>query len=176
MDDDNLDYNRALRGAALGARLRRVSERIDRDSTRVYAARDLEFEQRWFGILNQIARNGPMSVGAVAAALRISHASVSQARQSLERAGLVQSLSDDADARRQGVALTHRGVQLVESLRPLWSILEVVAQQLNAESGDVVTLLDRLEDALDARSLFDRVADASLNASSIDFGCEAHSA
>lgn len=164
MDDEIPDYNRALGGAALGARLRRISERMDRDSTRIYAARGLQFEQRWFGILNQIVRNGPMSVGDIAGALRISHASVSQARRSLELADLVQSLSDDADARRRQLTLTPRGAQFVKDLRPLWQALEVAAQQLNAESGDVVALLDRLEDAMDARSLFDRVTDESTSA------------
>lgn len=176
MDDHVPDYNRALGGAALGARLRRLSERMDRDSTRIYAARDIRFEQRWFGILNQVARKGPMSIGDIAAALRISHASVSQARRSLEEADLVQSLSDDADARRRQVALTPRGTRLVEDLRPLWRTLEVVAQQLNSESGDVVALLDRLEDALDARSLFDRVADAATSAPAREAGRQASDA
>jgi DNA-binding MarR family transcriptional regulator len=153
------DYSRSAGGAALGARLRRLSERLDRDSTRVYAARGLRFEQRWFGILNQIAINGPMTVGEIASALRITHASVSQARRSLEEAGLITALSDDADARRRPIALSAQGIELVTELTPLWQTFDQIATELNAESGDVVALLDRLEDALDARSLFDRIAD-----------------
>lgn len=152
------------RGSALGARLRRLSDRIDRDSTRIYAARGVHFEQRWFGLLNQIACHGPMTVGEIAAALRITHVSVSQARRSLEHAGLVESLSDAADARRRPIALTEAGRALVAELTPLWHALDVVAHDLNVESGDVVALLDRLKDALDARSLFDRIA-ARLGAS-----------
>ncbi|RYG81768.1 MAG: MarR family transcriptional regulator, partial [Alphaproteobacteria bacterium] len=48
---DKSDYSRSFGGAALGARLRRASERIDRDGTRVYATRDVRFEQRWYGVL-----------------------------------------------------------------------------------------------------------------------------
>jgi DNA-binding MarR family transcriptional regulator len=154
---DRGDYSREARGAALGARLRRLSERLDRESTRVYSALGVRFEQRWFGLLDQIMLNGPMTVGEVAASLRVTHVSVSQARCSLEAAGLVQSLNDAKDARRRLIALTPRGQTLVGELTPLWQALGDSARELNAEAGDVVALLDRLDEALDTRSLFDRV-------------------
>ncbi|HEY0307829.1 MAG TPA: MarR family transcriptional regulator [Acidobacteriaceae bacterium] len=156
---DRADYSRLSGGAALGARLRRLSERIDRDSTRVYAARGLQFEQRWFGIMNQIAIHGPMTVGEIAAALRITHVSVSQARRSLEEAGLATSLHDESDARRRPIALTRRGKVLIVELMPLWEAFNDTAAELNEESGNVVALLDRLEEALDTRSLFDRITE-----------------
>ena len=65
------DYSRSFGGAALGARLRRASERIDRDGTRVYAAQGIEFEQRWYGILRQVVEEDrPMAVGEIAAILQ----------------------------------------------------------------------------------------------------------
>ena len=151
------DYPRAIRGGALGARLRRVSERIDRDSTRIYANNGVRFEQRWFGLVNQLVLNEAMTVGEIATALRITHASVSQARRSLEAAGLVSSRGDVADARRRILELTDAGRALVRELAPLWQALSESSAKLNAESGDVVALLDRLEAALDASSLADRV-------------------
>jgi DNA-binding MarR family transcriptional regulator len=136
--------------------LRRLSERLDRESARIYSALGAQFEQRWYGILNQIVLNGPMTVGEIAASLRVTHVSVSQARRSLEAAGFVHSLNDAQDARRRPIALTLRGKALVTELTPLWQALGDSAEELNAEAGDVVALLDRLDDALDARSLFDR--------------------
>jgi len=153
---DRPDYSRAARGAALGARLRRLSERIDRDGTRVYAALGVRFEQRWFGLLNQVLLTGPMTVGEIAAALCVTHVSVSQARRSLEAAGLVESLSDDEDGRRRPIALTTAGQALVDELAPIWQALNESAEELNREAGDIVALLDRLDDALESLSLFDR--------------------
>src|SRR3954468_24945833 len=74
---------------AIGGRLRRLSERIDQDCARIYADLGVRFEQRWFGVLSQLANGGPRSVGALAASLGITHASVSQTRRSLHEAGLV---------------------------------------------------------------------------------------
>jgi len=156
--DQGSDYSRDAGGAALGARLRRASERMDRDATRIYATRNMHFEQRWYGILNQLVVNGPMSIGAIADALRITHVSVSQASRSLEKAGLVVSQSVPSDARRRELALTAKGHALVAELAPLWTAFNDAAAELNAEAGNVVALLDRLDDALDRRSLFDRIA------------------
>src|SRR5688500_13916709 len=72
-----MDYPKSVGGVALGARLRRLSEAIDRDATRAYSSLGIKFEQRWFGVLNQLALNGPMSVSEIASALRITRASVS---------------------------------------------------------------------------------------------------
>lgn len=153
------DYSREAGGAAIGARLRRLSERFDRETAQIYAAQHVRFEQRWYGILNQLVLNGPMAVGEIAAVLRVTHVSVSQARRALEGAGLIQALSDGTDARRRRLALTDGGQALVTKLAPLWQALSDIAAELNAEAGDLVRQLDRLEDALNARSLFDRVGD-----------------
>lgn len=142
----------------MGARLRRLSERFDRETTRIYAAQGVGFEQRWYGILNQIVLNGPMTVGEIAAALRVTHVSVSQARRALEDAGLIMTLSDKSDARKRRLELSVDGQALVTRLAPLWQALSDSAAELDAEVGGLVRMIDCLEDALEARSLFDRVA------------------
>ena len=159
MVDQSADYSRQAGGAALAARLRRLSERLDRDATRLYAAQNIRFEQRWYGLLNQIIENGPMSIGDIGRALRITHVSVSQAARSLEAAGIITSAASAEDARRRELRLTPKGDALVAQLSPLWLALNRVSEELNAEADDVVRLLDRLDDALARRSLFDRVAE-----------------
>lgn len=152
-----MDYVKSKAGAALGARLRRLSAAIDADTGRIYADLGVAFEQRWFGVLNQLVQGGPTTVGDIAAALRITHASVSQARDSLEGAGLLASEPDPSDGRRRRLVLTPQGEALAARLQPLWRTFEAVSEELNAEAGDVVAALDRLEAALGQRSLAERV-------------------
>ncbi len=151
------DYNQQQGGATIGARLRRLSERIDRDANRVYASLGLEFEQRWMGTLNQLSLNGSMSVNALAAALGISHPSVSQTRRSLLDAGLIVEHADPLDGRRRGLVLTVAGKALVARLQPVWAALDTAALALNAEAGDLVPGLSLLDRALNQQSLFERV-------------------
>ncbi|MEH0198097.1 MarR family transcriptional regulator [Caulobacter sp. CCNWLY153] len=157
---DPEDYSRGFGAEALAARLRRVSERIDRDGSRVYAARGVKFEQRWYGVLRQLVERGaPMAVGEIAAILRITHVSVSEASRSMEKAGLIASQTSTEDARRRLIALTDQGREMVARLSPLWEAFNTAARELDAEVGDLVRRLDQLDDALDRRSMFDRIMD-----------------
>ena len=143
-------------GAAIGARLRRLSELLDGDAKQLYEERDIAFEQRWHGLLDQIARNGAMTVGELAQALHISHASVSQARQSLEKTGLVVHLADPADGRERRIDLSAKGRKFVDAVTPLWRALEAASLELDDESRGVAAALDRLADALERQSLLER--------------------
>ncbi|AYV49180.1 MarR family transcriptional regulator [Caulobacter flavus] len=155
---DPEDYSRGFGGEALAARLRRASERIDRDGSRVYAAQGIRFEQRWYGTLRQLSEHDrPMGVGEIAAILRITHVSVSEASRSMEKAGLVVSRASAEDGRRRLLELTEQGRDMVARLTPLWDAFNAAARELDAEAGDIVRLLDRLDDALDRRSMFERI-------------------
>lgn len=151
------DYSRVAGGAAIGARLRRLSESLDGDSARVYAALGISFEQRWFGVLNQLAIKDSATVGELATTLKITHVSVSQTRQSLEKSGIVTSQSDPEDARKKKIMLTAAGKKLVAKLRPIWAAFDEAALELNAEAGNVVASLNKLDDALERQSIFDRI-------------------
>ncbi|MDB5973814.1 MAG: bacterial regulatory, arsR family protein [Nevskia sp.] len=155
---DASDYIRGQGSAAIGARLRRLSERIDRDAARVYAEAGITVELRWVGALKVLSLYGPLSVGELATSLGISHVSVSQTRNSLEKAGLASSIPDQEDARSRKVQLTAAGCRMIKQLEPLWKILEDVAAELDEEANRVVAALDRLDAALDRSSLHERVA------------------
>lgn len=152
------DYIADVGGAALGARLRRLSAAIDADVARIYAARGIRFEQRWFGVINQLALAGPLSVRDLADLLGITHASVSETRQSLEAAGLIASQADPSDGRRRVLTLSPSGEALVAQLQPLWDAFDETARELDAEAGGVTEALARLEQALAQRSLHERIA------------------
>ncbi len=156
---DALDrYTDRAAGMAIGARLRRLSERIDHEATHIYSALGERFEQRWFGVVNLLDLHGPLSVGDLAQALGISHASVSQTRDSLQNAKLITARSDAADARRRTLELTAPGRAMAKRLRAMWNALSQAAARLDEEAGGIVAALERLERALDERPLADRVA------------------
>ena len=143
--------------AALGASLRRLSERIDQDCARLYAERGLRFEQRWFGVMNQLAGAESLSVKELAARLGISHASVSESRKSLVEAGLVESRPDPRDGRSVRLSLSVAGRDTLTRYGPLWRALEAVSEELDAEAGHLAGVLQRLEGALDRASIHARV-------------------
>jgi DNA-binding MarR family transcriptional regulator len=152
-----VDYTRKYGPAAIGARLRRLSESIDEDAGRIYADLGIDFQQRWVGILEQLHDRGAQPVGELAASLGIRHSSVSQTRRSLEEAGLVESQVDPQDGRSRLLRLSGRGKELVRRLQPLWKILNATSLELDQEADHVIAALDRLDRALERLSLYDRV-------------------
>lgn len=141
---------------AIGGRLRRLSERIDQDCSAIYADLGVRFEQRWFGVMSQLASEGPQTVGTLASSLGISHASVSQTRKSLHEAGLIEIKADPADARSFILSLSSAGKRLIAQLRPVWQVLDEVSIELNDEAGQALAALDLLDQALSRRSLQER--------------------
>ncbi len=142
--------------AAIGKRLRRLSHAIDYDARRLYKANGIKFEQRWFGVINQLMRNGSMSVQDISQALGITHVSVSQTRKSLEAAGYIISCADKTDARRRLLSLTKAGHALIDQASPIWDALNKTSIDLNKEAGDIVLALDKLDTALSSKSLYER--------------------
>ncbi len=125
-----VDYPRSAAGAALGARLRRASAAIDADAARIYTALGVAFEQRWFGVVDALAREASLRRSAsLAAMLGVSHAAVSQVRQALEQHGLVASVVDPGDSRRRRLALSPAGRALADRLAPLWAAFAEAAAE-----------------------------------------------
>jgi DNA-binding MarR family transcriptional regulator len=143
--------------AAIGGRLRRLSESIDEDARVIYAELNISFQQRWVGLLEELAKRGPRSVGELAETLGIRHSSVSQTRRSLEEEGLIEAVDDPNDARSRKLQLSAAGKKLVQKLEYVWEVLNNAAVELDREAGHVVAALDRLDAALGRKSLYDRV-------------------
>lgn len=143
---------------ALGKRLRQLSEMTDRDARRLYQSQDIAFEQRWFGVLNQLVLNGPMSVGDLAKALGITHASVSETRRSLIKEALICAEADPFDSRRRVLKLTSKGRRQLNKMEPIFRALEETSEELNLEANNVIAALDGLLSALDRESLFERAS------------------
>jgi DNA-binding MarR family transcriptional regulator len=150
------DYIRSHGNAGVGARLRRLSERIDRESNAVYAHLGLHFEQRWMGVLMLLDERGEMTVGELAEALRITQPSVSQTLRSLQAARIVSDKADPRDSRRRIQRLSQKGLQFIEQVRPVWVALMKTARDLDREGIDLLTPIDRIEKILDQKSVLER--------------------
>ena len=144
------DVIRQRGSAAFGTRLRRLSERLDRQVEALYHAHGLDFEPRWFPVFALLDERGPLSVGELAALIGITHAAVSQVRRELIRQRLVRVRPDRADRRRQIVELTDKGKALCRQLKPVWRAVAAATDALWAETApEFLEQLDRVEAAIE---------------------------
>jgi DNA-binding MarR family transcriptional regulator len=143
---------------AFGTRLRRLSERLDREVQEIYRVAGFDFEPRWFAVVTALRAEGPASVGELAARIGVTHAAVSQVRSALAARGLVHALPDPADQRRQVLALTPEGQAAADRLEPLWAaISDSTAELLAACAPDLLPQISRLEAGLASEGLAERV-------------------
>ena len=103
-----------------------------------------------------LALEGSQPVGRLAAMIGISHASVSESRKSLQKAGLILAETDTNDARTVHLRLSAKGKRLFERVRPVMEVLMRVSVEANEEAGRPLEALDRMEVALNRQSLYDR--------------------
>ena len=152
------DYVRQKGAAAFGTRLRRLSERLDREVQALYREHDSAFQPRWFAVVSALREKEVLSVGELAALIGITHAAVSQLRGELLEAGLVRARPDPADARRQLLELSPHGKRVVTKLQPLWQAIAAATQALVAANAPgLLDDLARIELALDDTAMKARV-------------------
>src|SRR6185312_16103004 len=124
--------------AAFGTRLRRLSERLDRQIEMLYRANGVDFQPRWYPVITALIDESEASVGELASMIGITH---------------------PADRRRQLLALSAKGRRYAETLTPLWRAIAAATDDLLAEvAPDLLRDLAELEAALDAEPMIDRIA------------------
>lgn len=144
--------------AAFGTRLRRLSDRLDREVQAIYRDAGVRFEPRWFAVFTALRDLGPLTVGELAQRLGISHPAVSQVRAALQREGLIDALPDPADGRSHRLALSRQGEETARRLAPLWAAINAATEQLLAAAAPgLLAELDHFNHGLGARGLRDRV-------------------
>jgi MarR family transcriptional regulator, organic hydroperoxide resistance regulator len=143
---------------ALGCRLRRLSERLDRDLRDVYQSHGVYFDPAWFPVVAALGDHGPMSLAEIAECTGLAASSIGAHRGRMVSEGLVQLEQDPRDLRRQRLSLTPKGQAVAASLERLWAAIGTAAQALCAETApDILNDLEVLEKALSRRRMPARV-------------------
>ena len=152
------DLIRELGPIALPSRLRRLSDRLHRDTSRLYRELGLDMEARWFPIIVLLAEGRPASVTEIAGRVGMTHPAVHQIVNAMALAGLVHSETDVADQRRRLLSLSAKGREVVTQLQPLWqSIRSEMSALLEEAGGELMASLAALERRLDEREFYERM-------------------
>jgi len=154
------DIIQQLGALAFASRLKRLSERLQQDVSRVYKDQSVAFEARWFPVAFILMRREQMSVTDIADVLGLTHPAVSQTAALMKNEGLIEAIKDEADERRSLLSLTNKGKQTLESLEPIWDAIEQSTAEL-IESGGAgwVAGLEEIERELGKRDMYTRVTE-----------------
>lgn len=146
---------------ALGSRLKRLAERVQADGTRAFAERGIPVQATHFPLLAALTTYGPLSVSEAVDAVGISQPAVTRIHNSLQKLGLTRTVPVKGDNRQKQIRLTAKGEELVEQMKhTMWPNVRRAAQHLcEGPDADILTLISRLEEGLQARPLDLRIQD-----------------
>jgi ribosomal protein S18 acetylase RimI-like enzyme len=153
-----MDLIRELGPLAFASRLKRISERLMKDVSRIYQEQEVDFQARWFPVLYLLGQKTSMSITEIAQALHMTHPAINQIASGMVENGLLSSSKDASDERRRMLALSDKGAGVMTSLVPVWKDIEAANRELlSLADCDLLVALDRIETALDEEDMYRRV-------------------
>lgn len=153
-----MDLIRESGTMTFASRLKRLSDRLKSEATKIYHSYGVEFNDSWFLVAFALSKREGSSVNEIAEMLGISHAAVSQMYGAMERKGLLTVKEDSEDRRRKLLCLSETGRAAVERLEPIWNAVGESTDELLTSTGlDFLKAVESIEEALDEKSLFERV-------------------
>ena len=154
------DTIKELGALAFASRLKRLSDRLARDISRVYEEHQVQFEARWFPVAYLLSQKSPLSVTEIAEQLKFTHPAVNQIAGQMERSDLLVSSRDRNDDRRRLISLTKKGKLTVKQLQPLWEVIrKCTAELLESVDDGFLESVQKIENALDEKEMYARVSE-----------------
>jgi len=156
----NEDLIKELRELGLATRLKRLGERFSQDVGKIYKWQQLELEPRWFTTMYALYKYGTMSVQSLTQSLGFTHPAIIQFVNEMKKKHLVESQPGQEDKRLNLISLTQKGRSIFESVRPLLTDIEEATAEVISSTGlDMLILLDKIEETLDGKSIYERISE-----------------
>jgi GNAT superfamily N-acetyltransferase len=155
--------------AALGSRLRRLSEAITRDAAKLYAAYGVPLHPKWFPVFFVLADGSDKSVTAIAQEIGHSHPSVSRIVREMRRHGLLVERPATKDRRKTVVRLSAAGLAARGRLEQQFGDVRRAIEKASADARhDLWEALGEWEYLLQQKSLLRRVLEEKRSRESRD--------
>jgi DNA-binding MarR family transcriptional regulator len=154
-----VDLIRELGAVAFASRLRRLSDRLKSEATKIYQSQGIEFNDSWFLVALVLSRRDGVSVTEAAETLGFTHAAISQMAAAMKKRGLIDGRPDERDGRKTLLYLTDEGREMVDVLQPIWAAVGTCTDELISETGaDLLSAMTEMENRLDRSDLVTRVS------------------
>lgn len=146
-----------LGSLALATLLKNLSERLARDVAQVYKESAFDFEPRWFTLFYALKDGDELPLTELSVMLQQTHPAVNQVANVLVKKGFIEERKDESDQRKRLLKLSEKGLGLVAQMEPLWAKIKAANDELLKESNNLLSNLEAVEKALDAKSIKERV-------------------
>jgi DNA-binding MarR family transcriptional regulator len=153
-----VDIVQQLGYLTLGTRLKRIGERLQADTQRIFEAQSLMIPSGQWPFLAALDRLGPLTVGDLAKAVGVTQPGATRTVAQLVEEDIAKVVSSDDDLRLKTVSLTPHGKRLVATGKEVaWPLIECAVRDLCGElKGPLLAQLAGLEEGLERMPLHRR--------------------
>lgn len=145
---------------ALGSRLRRLSELVTDQASKVYELYEIDMNPKWFPVFYALAQGEDKSIMQIAQEISHSHPSVSTIVKEMVKHGVAQEVPNKADARKNYIRLTDKGREINERIQVQYEdVNAAVENALNETQYNIWKAIEEWEFLLEQKSLLNRVKD-----------------
>ncbi len=154
----NQNINLELREATVSNRIKKLGERLNKETAKVFKELKLEFEPRWFVVSHFLHEKKSASINEISSAARLSHPAVIQIVNRMIKKKLIDPSTNSIDKRKRIVKLTTKGETVFNSIHPALNDLEVSIKEMNRSAGyDILHVVESFENVLNEKSLSERM-------------------
>ena len=144
---------------ALGSRLKRLSDHLMKDTSKVYAELKLNFDPYLMPIFKLVSEKDKLTIGELSNVLQVTQPAVTQFVNSLLKRKLLTVKTDKVDKRKRKVSLTKSGKKMIQDLAPVWKIIDTEIKSLthNAANKTLLEHVTYIENELKKESFTNRI-------------------
>lgn len=152
------DYIRQLGEVAFGSRLKRISDRVNKEVSNLFKSQNLDIEPSWLPLLIYLEDNGNASVTEIASAMNFTHPAVIHLLNKMENRKLILVFGDKDDRRKRLVKLSDYGRKILDSSSSLLEEIRLsVVDLFNSGGCNYLNVMDSLERSLEEKNLLLRI-------------------
>lgn len=144
---------------AIGTRLRMLSEKVIKESEKIYGLYDVDLKPKWFPVIYLIREsNEPKTITQIANEIGHSHVSIVKIVKELSQAELISEIQDTKDRRKTNITLNEKGREVTKGLDNQHRDITVAIEKMLSKSKHNLWLaLEEFEELFEEQSTYMRV-------------------
>lgn len=153
------DFFKKTGTMAIGTRLRMLSERVSKDSEKLFELHGVDLKPKWFGVFFTLSHSeNTMTVSTIAQELGYAHPSVINIIKEMKKDDLIIEQKDKNDGRKTILSLSKKAKEMVYIIDEYYiDVRKAIDKMLENTTHNLWLAIEEFENLLDENSIELRV-------------------
>ena len=146
---------------AIGTRLRMLSERVTKDSQKMFELHGVDLKPKWFAVFFTLSHaNKPMSITSIAQELGYAHPSVISIIKEMKKNDLLIEQRDINDGRKTIITLTKKAKEMASLIDEQYiDVTNAIEKMLSKTTHNLWLAIEEFENIIEENSIYQRVVE-----------------